>query len=129
MTYRLTLNFLLKTLLPASFFLLLTLNPTASFGQIIIDVDVVHFRQGITPGSGTEITAFPNPATTSLTIQAEDCNTLERVRIYDMSGRVVSEEVATGTKARLDLSKMPAQTYLIEIKSAAGIERKRIIRS
>jgi len=62
----------------------------------------------------------PNPTNGKFTIQLKPGETLKKVRVYDMQGKLV------GKKA--DLSGLPAGTYMVKIETSKGNYSQKIIR-
>lgn len=118
---------ILALLLPL-FLTLATLFPQVGHAQIIIDVDVVHFRQAPDAASHPIVQAFPNPTSSGLHIQSEGDNPLRHVRVFDLSGRLMIDQPTNSGKLTLNLASLPPQTYILEIETAQHTERRKIIR-
>ncbi|MCX6198013.1 MAG: T9SS type A sorting domain-containing protein [Bacteroidetes bacterium] len=58
---------------------------------------------------------FPNPSHDYLTISTEVLNTLSRIRIYDIAGKLVNEISVTTQNTQLDISKLSSATYYAEL--------------
>ena len=86
----------------------------------------VEFEQGtsITDNYVTNpINIYPNPAQNTLYIQSSE--TVEQVRIYDVSGRELIQ-LPHPTQS-IDISHLANGTYIIKVKTAGGETVKRII--
>ena len=69
---------------------------------------------GLQDNSEVEISAFPNPATEYITIEAEG---LQQVELIDMTGKTLSRVAAEGRSVRLDVSDLKAGVYFISAKT------------
>ena len=75
---------------------------------------VAHFQStsGIEETIATSI-VFPNPFTSVVSITTE--KTVDRVRIFDLYGRLLKEQDFSSTQFDLDLSEFNAGTYLLQV--------------
>lgn len=58
---------------------------------------------------------FPNPSHDYLTISTEVLNTLSRIRVYDIAGKLVDELTVSSQNTQLDISKLSSGTYYAEL--------------
>ncbi|MEM7039482.1 MAG: T9SS type A sorting domain-containing protein, partial [Bacteroidota bacterium] len=58
---------------------------------------------------------FPNPASDQIQVEGDD---LSHLRIMDLSGRIVMEK--TLTQSKIDISMLPAGTYIYEVVQQSG---------
>lgn len=66
-------------------------------------------------GSGS-VSVYPNPATTGVTLQTAGNSFLNTpVKLLDLSGRLISEQVITGQQQYIDLHRVPAGIYLLQL--------------
>lgn len=77
------------------------------------------------------LTCFPNP--THDRIQLEGENGLKSIRMFNLQGEVVFEEVLTTVieghySKNIDMSSMAAGTYMIEVSNGQGIYTDKIIK-
>ena len=78
---------------------------------------------------GTEISAYPNPVSSNLTIELEAINTgTYSVELMDLSGRVFYSEVmnaVTGlNKSVVDVSNYSKGVYTLSVKNNAGFAKQ-----
>ncbi|MDR3365403.1 MAG: fibronectin type III domain-containing protein [Prevotellaceae bacterium] len=77
--------------------------------------------------SGLQV--YPNPASDNLTITVQDNSTIEKVDIYEMSGRMVTTITPVSNKVIVDTQSLPAGVYIVRIHSKETmLSRKVIIR-
>lgn len=74
-----------------------------SVNSVGIDEDLVE----------TGISMFPNPTNGMLAVNLPDGISSVSLSVYSLYGQHVFEAVATNTSSHLDLSHLPAQTYLV----------------
>ncbi|MES2554918.1 MAG: choice-of-anchor J domain-containing protein [Bacteroidota bacterium] len=70
------------------------------------------------------IELYPNPAKTDVTIKGKD---LQSATVFSLDGQVVMEQSLL-TTAVLSIESLPAGTYLIEVQTANGIGRERLVK-
>lgn len=79
---------------------------------------------GINELSETAIELAPNPATTSFFIQGE---ALESVQIIGLNGQVVLKQQISANQA-IDISELLPGTYIVEVQTATGVGRERLVK-
>ncbi len=67
-----------------------------------------------------QIGIYPNPASESVTIQSEGQNDLEQINVFDVNGRMVMSESATGQIHRLDISNLQQGIYFVKVQTSDG---------
>ena len=73
---------------------------------------------GIDDVNGIAMKLYPNPASTMVDI---DCEGISEVRVYDMAGRMVSEQTnLVGDKAQVDVAKFAEGIYVISVMTQNG---------
>ena len=82
-------------------------------------------------GQIPEVSVFPNPASTMLTVEfvGPVGGGTVWVRIYNVLGaQVLEEEVRfPGSTAALDVSELPQGLYVLQVRTAAAVISKKII--
>lgn len=53
---------------------------------------------------------------------------IDRIVIFDLSGKVVSEHISVGNEFTMDVSDLQSGMYLLEIQSKKGTVQKRIVK-
>ncbi|MBQ6277105.1 MAG: T9SS type A sorting domain-containing protein [Bacteroidales bacterium] len=71
-------------------------------------------------GGIQQIGIYPNPASESVTIQSEGQNDLEQINVFDVNGRMVMSESATGQIHRLDISNLQQGIYFVKVQTSDG---------
>ena len=80
---------------------------------------------GISEDTTPSINVFPNPTTDYVTIEAE---ALQRVELFDLSGRMLKCISTNDSKYQLDLRGLPAGTYFITLSTKNGSGKKSVIK-
>jgi hypothetical protein len=70
-----------------------------------------------TPAQREEVAVFPNPATDNVTFTVNNDNA-SRVQIYDMTGRMISDEMFTGRRVQLSTEELASGMYTYTIVDA-----------
>lgn len=71
---------------------------------------------------------YPNPATNFVVIKLFDNHTIREVELMDLSGRVVLKQEWSGdSKAKLDISTLPAGYFLLNLRGENQTWTKRLI--
>ncbi|MDH4472227.1 MAG: choice-of-anchor J domain-containing protein [Fluviicola sp.] len=70
------------------------------------------------------IELYPNPAKTEVTVKGKD---LLSARLFSLDGQLVMEQSLITTTI-ISIDNLPAGTYLIEVKTANGIGRERLVK-
>ena len=71
---------------------------------------------------------YPNPATETVNISVAENLKVEKVRVYEVMGRVVLEKRMAENKIMLDIGDLSPGIYLIEVETKDGLrEVKRIV--
>jgi len=69
-----------------------------------------------TPGIQLSISAYPNPTDDFLTLTVSDYTISElEYQLYDMNGRLLNNELLTGDKTQVDMTKLVPATYFLHI--------------
>lgn len=74
------------------------------------------------------IALYPNPTSGILNILATKAQ-LEKIELFDLQGRLVLSEKATGNQHTLFLSNLQNNPYLVKIYSETGISYKKVIKN
>jgi hypothetical protein len=84
--------------------------------QLDIDGKYVYSTvASVTLGSEQSLSAYPNP--TKDLVKVDGLNVGYVVRVFDVNGRKVAEQIATATNETLDLSNLAAGIYTLQIQS------------
>lgn len=67
-------------------------------------------------GTEAEISVYPNPFITFLTVNAGSAGK-NVVRVFDVNGKLVSQQAFTGSTTVLDVSKLAAGSYMVQVNS------------
>jgi hypothetical protein len=87
---------------------------------------VTHGTTGIGDLSSANISVYPNPATTLLTIAIGQSENDFSVALMDVTGRVMIKTSVVG-KTDLDVSTFQPGVYFVEIKSGNAVETHKVI--
>ena len=77
----------------------------------------------VTATQPTLLQAFPNPATTALTVL---CPASGQLEMRDASGRMVWQGNATSGPSRLPLQGVSGGLYMVSLRSASGFAAVRV---
>jgi len=67
-----------------------------------------------------KINVFPNPAEETLYIETTNINSLQ-MKMHDLSGRIMMNEILNSNNIQLDLSKLNAGNYIISFTNQEGV--------
>lgn len=67
-----------------------------------------------------QITCFPNPVGSELTVQWTDAARSLRAGLYDLSGRLLETALVQGGTHRFDFAARPSGTYLLRLDGEQG---------
>lgn len=100
----------------------LMVNGTETDGTFLpAAVTYLYFEEmGTNDLNENEVSVFPNPTNGKLTIKINSGESVKKVRIYDIQGKLVAEKA--------DLSHLPNGTYMLKIETSKGIYTRKIIR-
>jgi hypothetical protein len=73
----------------------------------------------------TAITIYPNPVSNVLYIKNAGI-TIENVKIYDLNGRLIKEEKLDDNQ--IDVSQLPQGIYILDIETAIGVLRQKLVK-
>ncbi|MFO8087577.1 MAG: C25 family cysteine peptidase [Bacteroidales bacterium] len=74
----------------------------------------------------SDIAVYPNPTTDQLTVQSD--RKISSVELYDLSGRLLVQEIIHNANAKLQLGSFQAGVYLLKVKTEDGmVQNKKII--
>ncbi|MDG5492289.1 S8 family serine peptidase [Psychroserpens sp. SPM9] len=76
-----------------------------------------------------EFKVFPNPVTDVLNIQIPSMNNLTTLRVYDILGQSVLEQLLTSTTHQLDVSSMASGVYILSFQSENTSKTFKLIKS
>jgi hypothetical protein len=73
--------------------------------------------------ASVSVSVYPNPTTTGVTLQLAGNNFLNTpVKLLDLSGRLISEQVITGQQQYIDLHRVPAGAYLLQLAGGTTLK-------
>lgn len=91
-----------------------------------VDIQFVSTAGLKEPKTAATITAYPNPATSVLTVAANGLDSYT-IRMTDVLGKVIYEEAANGTK-KIDVSDFKNGVYLVTVlERGAAIQTRRVV--
>lgn len=80
----------------------------------------VDASTGVAEEGAMRMEVWPNPATGAVTISAPEAPANTPVQVFDATGRVVQHGVLYGGRAVLDLSRLAAGTYQVQVRGVQG---------
>ncbi|MBR1851271.1 MAG: T9SS type A sorting domain-containing protein [Bacteroidales bacterium] len=78
-----------------------------------------------TDAIGSNAGLWPNPAQDECTVASG--YGLRSVEVYDIGGRLVMKQAASGLATRIDTSQLPRGTYLVKIETPLGSTTKKLV--
>lgn len=75
--------------------------------------------------SSEDLILFPNPASTFLNIKLNGVTLMEKIEIFDFSGRKVSENVNTTDRIGIPINHLENGLYVIRVKTETGVITKK----
>jgi len=72
-----------------------------------------------------DVNIYPNPTTSSITIEGDD---LEKVSLYDITGRLVLQLSIRKNKIFIDVSKLSSGTYFATVQTAQGLVTEQVVK-
>jgi len=72
------------------------------------------------------VTVFPNPAKGNITVNCD--NTIKRVELFDVQGRILQTKIENSTNTQLDLSNKANGLYFIRITTENGMKVEKVIK-
>ena len=106
---------------------IITIGPcttTSTFALLNVNTSV-----GLVDLMASELTLFPNPASSNLTIHQMGNLIMESIRIFNVVGEeVMNVPMKQSANATIDLIALKAGIYFIEVKTEQGIARKKFIK-
>jgi hypothetical protein len=104
-----------------------TYNEGAGGGSIYFDdfsiVDLTTV--GIRPVAQAQVSIYPNPANNTITVNA---NQLETVEIMDINGKTVKRVANADVNQSIDVSNLQQGIYFVKTKSQSGIKVSKLIK-
>ncbi|WP_300668995.1 choice-of-anchor J domain-containing protein [Soonwooa sp.] len=69
---------------------------------------------------------YPNPIKDIASINAN--SKIENIKVFDLSGKLISSEDPNSNKTELNLSKLKSGNYIISLKTESGVENIKVIK-
>ena len=75
---------------------------------------------------GTEVAGkalvYPNPAVGEVSVYTGQYGKYNRLRLFDLNGRLVLQKQITGPQMNLDVSRLPEGVYMLQLGTAEKAE-------
>ena len=104
--------------------------------ETVITIDSLFEPVGIAENLPFTATLYPNPATTTLTVETD--SPIREITVYDLTGRTVAVETRCTTSLRandyspvrrdLNVASLPAGIYLLNIVTDRGVQTSRFVK-
>lgn len=106
-----------------------TYNLPSNIGQISCDTFPLADRTGlgINVFGTNEISMYPNPTSTTVSISSKDA--LDAITVYDIQGRKMQTNSVAGTETTIDISHLQNGTYLVEVITINGKSVSKLIKN
>jgi hypothetical protein len=99
---------------------------TDQFMIVVDDVTLYREWDGVTDLLTPSLSIFPNPTTSHIAVESE--NNIERYEIYSISGALLRLHEAGASAFDIDVSDLPAGTYMIKLTSNGMVQTKRFVK-
>lgn len=76
----------------------------------------------------TPLTAFPNPARNTVTLQMPGLKGMADIRVFDMYGKLVQTQTSSQPQVQVSLARLPRGIYLVKVSSEAGEETVKVVK-
>ena len=76
-----------------------------------------------------QLFVYPSFFTKNIHISLTNGEIIEKVKVYDISGKLISTKSSNKNRDILNLSKLPAGVYFLEVNSDINSYSKKIIKS
>ncbi|HWB62473.1 MAG TPA: T9SS type A sorting domain-containing protein, partial [Chitinophagales bacterium] len=88
----------------------------------------VGVATGINSTAGSlELSVYPNPASTQLTVQTGNVNTETTLRMNNVLGQVLINTIITQPETSIDLSVLPNGVYFVELRQGAKSAIRQVV--
>ncbi|SFC84136.1 Por secretion system C-terminal sorting domain-containing protein [Flexibacter flexilis DSM 6793] len=104
---------------------------TFSYGEVedyTVNIVTAFAPSTLAKSSGLNITTFPNPASSVITLQADQTLESAKVRIHNTIGALMYEGEMSGTEQEINVSELSAGVYVISVQSEQGLKSFRFIK-
>ena len=81
---------------------------------------------GIDEVAISQIKLYPNPVTDLLTVSST--NAMSEVMVYDMLGRILATKNVNDIETRIDMSRYPTGTYLVQVSADNAVKTFKVIK-
>ncbi|HTL80657.1 MAG TPA: peptide-N-glycosidase F-related protein [Bacteroidia bacterium] len=117
---------------PATGMLVKSFNPdfgTEIFYEFTVGINIGMEEEPV----GNYLIAYPNPTDNILNIDLQTPEETSELLIFDYQGRIIHDEKVEGSSVlkniQVDLSDYAPGMYVVQLRSASGIETRKIIRN
>lgn len=99
-----------------------------SYAQTTVVVDDIILRVANPDKLNINLTVYPNPATDKVIAKVDGAEQIQAVKIFDLSGRHINSYKPSfiANTYKLDISFIPAGTYVLQIKTEKGIVSRKL---
>ena len=77
---------------------------------------------------GNKISLFPNPANSTLNVRIDDLNGNAQLQVYDVMGKLVMQQQANKQVTALNIAKLSAGIYMLNISDASGVRTMKFVK-
>lgn len=106
-------------------------GPTIIHPDTIEMIDTVYVNGYLLIENFPDLNVFvyPNPTEGNINFSAVGAIEIEEVVLYDMEGRfLLKYNTYAGSEQHMDISFLPAGTYIVEMRGVAGVYRQRLFK-
>jgi hypothetical protein len=71
---------------------------------------------------------FPNPTSSILKVWIEGAEQKAQIRVYDIMGKLVMQQATTTTLTQLNVSKLPAGIYMLNVNNGKQTKAAKFVK-
>lgn len=101
-------------------------NCTDQFMLNIDDITLVREWDGVADAAALSLSLYPNPASDLMVVKGAD--TVDSYEVYSLTGAMVMRREVGSKSFSVDVSDLPAGTYLLKTSSAVGTQTQRFVK-
>ena len=78
--------------------------------------------------TGVRLNIFPNPASSKLNVSIDDLQNNTVFKVYNVMGKLVMQQQANKTVTELNIAKLPAGIYLLNVNDTKGVRSMKFVK-
>ena len=78
--------------------------------------------------TGSRLNIYPNPASSKLNVSIDDLQNNTVFKVYNVMGKLVMQQQANKTLTELNIAKLPAGIYLLNVNDTKGVRSMKFVK-